>query len=240
MKNNHRPHGLLDASLLTDIPPFSKLDSEQIQEILDHASSRRFAGGAAIFQQGQDAERFYMLLDGYVRVVRMSVQGERVITLHVPNGEFFGIAKAIGRTTYPATVYAASESIALSWPSGLWTEFADKFDGFSTETYKVIGHRMEEMNTLILELSTLQVEQRIANAILRMVNQNGRKVDIGIEIDFPITRQDLSEMTGTTLHTVSRTLSGWEKKGIIQSQRRHITVCEPHQLVVLSNSRVTG
>lgn len=239
MKNNHRhhAHGLLDPSLLTQIPPFSKLDNEQISDILDQAFSRRYDAGATVFQEGHDAERFYMLLDGYIRVVRISAQGERVIALHIPSGQLFGIAGAFGRDQYPATAITATESIAISWPAHFWPEFVANYDGFATETYKVIGHRMEEMSTRILELATQQVQQRIANAVLRLINQSGRKVAGGIEIDFPITRQDLAELTGATLHTVSRTLSGWERDGIIVSERKHITVCDPHQLVILSGAR---
>jgi CRP-like cAMP-binding protein len=93
---------------------------------------------------------------------------------------------------------------------------------------------MHDKNDRIMEMATLAVEQRISSTLLRLVNQAGRKTPQGIEIDFPITRQDLSEMSGTTLHTVSRTLSAWEKAGIVQSERKKITVLQPHQLVVLS------
>ncbi len=79
-----------------------------------------------------------------------------------------------------------------------------------------------------------QVEQRIAHALLRLVKQSGRKVEHGIEIDFPISRQDIAQMTGTTLHTVSRTLSAWETKGLVESSRQKIIVREPHQLFVLA------
>lgn len=84
----------------------------------------------------------------------------------------------------------------------------------STETYKVVGTRLGELNNRIVEMATQQVEQRVANALLRLINQTGRKTPNGIEIDFPITRQDLSELTATTLHTVSRLLSSWEKRGL--------------------------
>lgn len=238
MKNNHRPTpiGLLDESLLTQVPPFAKLNIEQIREILDHCVSRRFDAGVAVFDEGQDADRFYLLLDGYIRVVRNSAQGERVIALHIPSGELFGIAAAFARATYPATAITVTESIALSWPTHFWADFSARYDGFATETYKVIGHRLEEMSTRILELATQQVQQRIANALMRLINQSGKKVADGIEIDFPITRKDLSDMTGATLHTVSRTLSAWEKQGVIESQRKQITVRKPHQLVILSGA----
>ncbi|MEO5614388.1 MAG: Crp/Fnr family transcriptional regulator, partial [Cypionkella sp.] len=88
------------------------------------------------------------------------------------------------------------------------------------------------------EMATKQVEQRIASALLRLITQMGRRVERGIEIDFPITRQNISDMTGSTLHTVSRLLSAWEKDGIVASERKKITVTAPHQLVLLSG--VTG
>jgi CRP-like cAMP-binding protein len=224
----------LDESLLTHLPPFSRLDRRQIRTILDQASSRRYDAGARIFNESDPAERFFMLLDGYVRVVRITATGEQVTALHIPAGQLLGIAKAIGRDTYPATAVTATESIALSWPMRLWDGFAADYDGFATETYKTLGHRVGEMNNRIVELATQQVEQRIANALLRLINQTGRKVEGGIEIDFPITRQDLSELTATTLHTVSRLLSAWEKQGLVQSKRKRITVTDAHALVVLS------
>lgn len=238
MKNTQRAarNGRLDDSLLTGLPPFSKLAPDQIRAILDQATSRRYDAGVAVFEEGHDAERFYMLLDGHIRVVRISAEGERIIALYIPAGQLFGIAAALGRKTYPATALTAVEAIALSWPMHCWADFTAKYEGFATETYKTVGHRVDEMSTRMLELATQQVEQRIANAILRLINQSGRKVENGIEIDFPITRQDLSEMTGATLHTVSRMLSAWEKQGIIQSQRKQITVCQPHQLVILSGT----
>lgn len=224
----------LDESLLSHLPPFSKLDKPQIGAILEQATSRRYETGISIFDEGAPAGRFYMLLDGYVRVVRITPAGEQVTALHIPAGQLLGMAKAVGKDSYPATAVAAAECIALSWPMHLWDRFVADYDGFATETYKTIGNRLGEVNTRIVEMATQQVEQRVANAILRLINQTGRKVSDGIEIDFPITRQDLSELTATTLHTVSRLLSAWEKQGLVQSKRKRIMVCDPHALVVLA------
>jgi len=232
-----KPLQRLDESLLTHLPPFSRLDRRQIREILDQASARRYDAGTAVFDEGAEAERFFMLLDGTIRVVRITDSGDQVIVLHIPAGELFGIAPAIGRETYPATAVTATESIALSWPSRLWPDFVQAYEGFATETYQTVGRRIGEMNTRIMELATQQVEQRIANAILRLINQSGRKTEEGIEIGFPITRQDLSELTGTTLHTVSRLLSGWERAGLVRSTRRRIVVRDAHALVVLSGAQ---
>ncbi|MFW2545388.1 Crp/Fnr family transcriptional regulator [Primorskyibacter sp. 2E107] len=226
----------LDESLLTGLPPFSLLDRAQIREILDQAVSRRYDEGTAIFREGHDAERFYLLLDGYLRVIRSTPGGDQIIVLHISPGQLFGIAPALQRDTYPATAIAAAESIALSWPVRVWDDFIARYPGFATESYKTLGQRLGQIQETLTEMATQAVEKRVACALLRMVHQSGRKSDKGIEIAFPVTRQNISDMTGTTLHTVSRLLSAWQKDGIVESTRKHIVVTDPHALVVLSEA----
>jgi len=87
---------------------------------------------------------------------------------------------------------------------------SDLFAGIEKEELSDIfslGHRIR-----YLELQTERVEQRIARSLLRIMKQSGRKTDEGILIDFRLGRQDLANYTGSTLYTVSRTLSNWEKK----------------------------
>ncbi|EGJ21800.1 CRP/FNR family transcriptional regulator [Cereibacter sphaeroides WS8N] len=230
----------LDESLLTKLPPFSRLDRPQIRTILDQAAPRRYDEGTTVFGEGMAAERFYLLLDGTIRVVRTTPTGEQIIALHIGPGQLFGIAPALARDTYPATAVAAADCVTLSWPVRLWADFTANYPGFATESYRTLGARLGEMQNRITELATQQVEQRVAACLLRLVNQSGRKVEAGIEISFPITRQNISEMTGTTLHTVSRLLSAWEREGIVESARRRIVVTAPHRLVVLSGASGQG
>jgi len=99
---------------------------------------------------------------------------------------------------------------------------------------QTVGSRLQETHTRVVEMSTQQVERRVAHALLRLVQQAGRKVEAGIEIDFPISRQDIAEMTGTTLHTVSRILSAWESDGLVEGGRQRIVLRDPHRLFQLA------
>ena len=85
-----------------------------------------------------------------------------------------------------------------------------------------------------MEISNEQVEQRVAHALLRLAKQAGRKTEAGVEIDFPISRQDVAEMTGTTLPTVSRILSAWEQQGLVEGGGQRIVVRDPHALFSLA------
>jgi CRP/FNR family transcriptional regulator, nitrogen oxide reductase regulator len=223
----------LDESLLTGLPPFRTLSGPQIRQILDAARTARYDAGQKVFSEGTEVDRFFLLLDGHVRVQRTTAQGDQIILLHIAPGQLFGIGAALGHKVYPATAVAADDCVVLCWPNRLWPEFIARYDGFATQTYATVGERLNDMHAVIVEMATKQVEQRIAAALLRLVTQMGRKVDAGIEIDFPITRQNISDMTGSTLHTVSRLLSAWEKDGIVASERRKITVTAPNQLAQL-------
>lgn len=224
----------LDASLLNNLAPFQRLEVSQRQELLDLARVRRIAPGKSVFEEGMDATHFYLLLDGHIRVERLNPEGEKVISLHIPPGQLFGIARALGRDQYPATALAVTECLILVWPTALWDTFTERYEGFSDEAYKVVGNRVAEMNNRIMELATQHVEQRVARAILRLMQQHGRAASMGTQIAFPVTRKVISEMTGSTLHTVSRLLSRWERQNIVQSQHRHISVLDEGRLEELT------
>lgn len=224
----------LDPTLLRPIPHFSGLSDGQIRFILDHARPHRFVDGIDVFREGDEAGRFFLLLDGHIRVVRSNEDGEDVIVLHIHSGGMFGIAPALGQTIYPATARTTGEVIALSWPSTLWDRFVTDYPGFAKSTYGTVGSRVAEMNARIMELATKQVEERVACALLRMAQQSGKKTDDGVKIGFPVTRQNIADMTGSTLHTISRLLSAWDKEGVIQSARREIVIKQPARLVQLA------
>jgi CRP-like cAMP-binding protein len=100
-----------------------------------------------------------------------------------------------------------------------------------------VGTRLNDTHSRVVEMATEQVEQRVAHALLRLVKQTGKTTDEGILIDFPISRQDIAEMTGTTLHTVSRLLTSWEDQGLVKSGRQKVTIVEPHRLFLLAQGR---
>ncbi|TPN00040.1 Crp/Fnr family transcriptional regulator [Mesorhizobium sp. B2-3-3] len=227
----------LDRSIIAHLALFQGLEPQALDSILKDARSVLFAKESIVFEQEADARSFYVLLSGHIRVVRTTPDGRQVIARYISEGEIFGVAAALGRLTYPATAVAAVDCVVLVWPSSVWPDLSSRFPALSAGTFKTVGNRLQETQARVLELATEQVEQRVASAILRLINQTGRKTEAGIEIDFPISRQDIAEMTGTTLHTVSRLLSAWEEKGIIVSGRQRVTVADPHRLVLLAEHR---
>ena len=224
----------IDRSLVAHLPLFAGLSADELTEILREARSLRVPRNGAVFEQGEDAHSFFLLLHGHVRASKTTPTGDQIVVRYVVAGETFGIALAIGLTQYPATATAVDDSIVLAWPSAAWPRLVAKFPSIAANTLQTVGHRLQETHARVIEMSTQQVEQRIAHALLRLAKQAGRKLEHGIQIDFPISRQDIAQMTGTTLHTVSRILSGWEQLGLIESGRQRIVLLEPHKIVLLA------
>lgn len=230
----------LDRSLISGLPAFEGIAPDDLDKILASARSIRVPQNAAIFEQDGEAHSFFILLDGRVRVVKTTPDGQHVIVRYIVPGELLGIAHALGRDTYPASAIAVVDCVVLAWPGHLWPQFAIAYPTFGLNTYKTVGARLHDVQTQVVEMATKQVEQRVAHALLRLAGQSGRKTADGILIDFPISRQDIAEMTGTTLHTVSRLMTGWEEKGLVKSRRRQVSVTEPHRLQLVAEGLPDG
>ena len=224
----------LDRSLVENLPLFAGLGAAELDAILFEARSARYAKNSAVFEQGEEAHSFFLLLHGHVRASKTTPAGQQIVVRYVTPGETFGVARAIGLTKYPATATAVDDSVALAWPSTAWPRLVAQHPSLAANTLQMVGSRLQETHTRVVEMSTQQVERRIAHALLRLAKQAGRKSEQGVEIDFPISRQDVAEMTGTTLHTVSRTLSAWEQQGLIEGGRQRIVLRDPHKLFRLA------
>jgi len=224
----------IDRSLVAGLPLFSGCGAEQLDDILREARAVRYPKNTPVFRQGDAADSFFVLLHGHLRVMKITPDGQQVGVRYVVPGEVFGVAMAMGWKAYPATAMAVEDSVALVWPAAVWPQLVAKHPSLATNTLRTIGGRLQDAHTRVVEMSTEQVERRVAHALLRLARQAGRRIERGVQIDFPISRQDVAEMTGTTLHTVSRILSAWEQQGLIESGRQRIIIRDPHQLFQLA------
>lgn len=227
----------LDRSILNGIDIFADLDDEAKELVLRHARSARVAKDATVFAQDEPANSFFLLLHGHLRVFRLTPDGRQVVIRFVVPGELFGIAVAMGKSAFPANAVAVQDSVVLSWPNTAWDEMVARVPALAKIMMQTIGNRLEDSHNRVVEMSTQQVERRVARAVVRLAGSVGRETDEGILIDMPLSREDLAQMTGTTLFTVSRLISGWEAAGHVQAGRQKLLVREPHKLFMLAEGR---
>ncbi|WP_029031990.1 Crp/Fnr family transcriptional regulator [Salinarimonas rosea] len=227
----------LDRARIAAMPLFAGVEPAALDEILGAARIVRCGPDAALFEQEADAHAFFVLIEGRLRVTRVTADGQQVVVRFVSPGDLFGIAPAIGRTTYPATATAIVGSTAVAWPTSAWPRLLALHPALAANALTTVGARLQDAHTRVVELATEPAEQRIAHALLRLAEAAGRTGAQGVEIGFPLSRQDVAEMTGTTLHTVSRILSAWQREGLVSGGRRRIALRDRDGLARIAERR---
>jgi len=224
---------------LAEIDIFDQIPPQDLETIASAAVFKEFKKNTYLFHQGDPAEKFCLLVSGKVKLTQITEAGQQVILRYVGPGEAFAVIAVLSKIPYPVTATAVEPITMLSWGEQTMLDLMERYPRLAINSLSLLAFHIQEFQDRFREVATERVERRIARAILRLAKQTGRKTDQGILIDFPLSRQDLAEMTGTTLYTVSRTLSQWEKDGLVSSQREQVTLLSPHQLVVIAEEMVS-
>lgn len=214
---------------------FGNVAPETLEAALSSAISRAVEEDAYFFFQGDLATHVYLLVEGRVKLLQVTPAGQQVIMRMLTPGETFaGIALLKPKAGYPVSAQAVENSTALAWEAPVLRSLAEQDPAVALNTAQVVTGYMTEVQDRYRELATEKVERRVARTLLRLASQSGRKVEEGVLIDIPLTRQDIAQMTGTTLFTVSRTLSEWERQGLLRIGRERVVITNPHGLVAIA------
>jgi len=223
-----------DPALLGRMELFEGLDEAGRRAVLQAGAMRRLAQGASAFRQGDPGLTCHVLLEGRVKIVETRPDGSSGLIRYIGPGEMFGAVAALMGRPFPAEAVAVLDSQEIYWPTPVFRELMARHPPLALRCTALAGERLMEMQDRVGELSSARVEQRIARALVRLIEKAGQETPDGVEIGFPITRQELAEIAGSTLHTVSRTLSAWDDQEITSSSRRHIVVKRPEALAGLA------
>ncbi len=223
-----------DVELLQRVELFQGIAPVDLMRIAQAAHRRQISAGTFLFHQGDPAEVIYVPVRGRLKLTQLTPEGHEVILRYVGAGEMSGATAAFGDTAYPASAETVEETVVLGWNNETMIQLIGEYPCLGLNILHLLSVRLQELQDRLREMSTERVERRIARALLRLVSQLGRKAETGVLIDLPLSRQDLANMTGTTLYTVSRVLSRWEDEGIVEAGREKVLIKRPPQLVVIA------
>jgi CRP/FNR family transcriptional regulator, nitrogen oxide reductase regulator len=222
------------ARQLGKVPLFQGLAADVLERIRGQARTRAIGAGDLFFTEGDAADTFFVLTGGRVKLTQLTPEGHQVVLRIIGAGEAFGGAGVFGDLTYPIGAEAVEPATALAWTTAAMRRLMETEPGVALNAVQFVAGRLHDLQRRHRQMMTDRVERRVARALLRLVQEAGRRVDAGVEIDFPVSRQDIAEMTGTTLFTVSRLLSAWEERGIVRSGRQRIVLTKPQALIALA------
>ncbi len=219
---------------LRQVIVFKDATDDDLEQVLSHSITRSIEEGEFLFFQGDPATYAYVLTSGQVKLLQTNPSGQQVNLRTIYPWEMFAALGSVRgpSAAYPVTAQALENSTALAMKSLFLKEMMQTRPYLAAGLMQLMTSYIQEIQSRYRELATERVEQRIARALLRLTSQSGQKVDKGIELSF--SRQDVAEMSGTTLYTVSRVMAEWERQGLVQLGREQIRIINPHGLVKIA------
>jgi CRP-like cAMP-binding protein len=221
---------------LKQVVVFQSATDDELQLILKNSIVRTVEENEFFFFQGDAAQYLYILTSGQIKLMQSNPNGQQVNLRTIHPWQMFGALGAVrAEATYPATAQALEDSSALAVESGFLHKMLETSPHIAFDLMTLMTSYIQEMQARYRELATERVEQRVANALIRLAGQSGIRSEKETAIILSFSRQDVAEMTGTTLFTVSRLFSEWERQGIIETGREKIKILKPHDLVRIAD-----
>ena len=210
---------------------FKGLESEQYEDLLKKGRRIKLQPKSILFHQGDPAVSCFLVNQGRLKLTQLNEQGKEIILRYIGEGELTAAIAVLKNRPYPVTAESIEETEITCWDKSAMTQWLRQYPDIAINLLSIVLERIDDMQHRYLEICTERVDQRIARSLLRLMRRAGSKTRSGIQIDISLSRQNIADYSGTTLYTVSRTLSAWEKNGWIQSGREQIIITDPHALV---------
>lgn len=225
---------------LAEIPMFADCPPDLLDIFLATARIERYERGEIVFGQGEGANSFVCVLSGQVHLVQHTADGRDVTMATFTGGDVIGLIVAFIGEPFPGSAMVIDDSEVLILSAEALKSLIPLCAPLSFRVIQMLAKQLIESHNRIRELSAERVQQRLARTLIRLVEKAGVQEPDGVRIDMRLSRQDLAQMNGTTLETVSRTLTVWERDGIILSGRETITICDPYALNALAEDIAPG
>lgn len=197
-------------------PLFSGMSMVDCATVVSCAHERQFSRRQTIFLEGGPIRQVVLLLSGCVKVTQFGQSGSEVILRLNGPGEMVGALGLCARGDHRSTAQAVELSYALVWEAANFDSMSERFPALRRNAVHILENRLLDMDQRFREISTEKVAPRLSSQLVRLMNQVGKRVNGYLEIS--LSREELAQLTGTTLFTVSRLLCHWESLGVLTAR----------------------
>jgi len=222
------------ASRVLPFPLFSNISPADCAKIAAAAHQKEFHRRQTIFLEGDPVRQILVLTSGCAKITQLGQNGTEVILRLNGPGDVVGVFGDCSGVNHRSTARSLQLSTALIWEAAVFEALMERFPSLRRNTVRILGERLLELEERFREVCTEKVAPRLSSQIIRLLDQVGRRVNGAVEIS--LSREELAQLTGTTLFTVSRLLSEWEQRGILVTRRKVVSVHNFQALEELSES----
>lgn len=214
-------------------PPESFLAALTEGELADlraRAVNRHFQRGGTLVQQGEDPGRVLVIETGRAKITAETEDGRELVIAFAGPGDLLGELSAIGGAPRTATVRSLEPLDALAVARGDFVAFLDANPRVALVILRGVIARLREADQRQVEFAAYQTVTRVARRLLELAEHHGEECDEGVRITLPISQEELAGWAGASREAVTKALRELRAVGLIETQRRHITVLDAEQL----------
>jgi CRP-like cAMP-binding protein len=207
---------------------FAGLTPSECNKILSCARIKTFARDEMLFAQGQPIISLVLIQTGSVKLTQLSSGGNEVILWMNGSGDVVSVhGQRIG-SGHTCSARAMEQCQTLVWEYNRLQLLVAQYPLIGSNIAKILVSRLKELEERFREIATEKVSKRLALALLRLIPSVGKEQREGVEVG--LSREELAQMTGTTLFTISRILSKWAELGLVVPKRRGVVISNPAAL----------
>lgn len=183
-----------------------------------------FPRGATICVEGDPATHLYVLLEGWVKVFSVTRDGQELLVALRGQGEFVGEVAGDATGYRTATVRTGSKVRSLIVLHDRFSSFLDAYPGAGRVYRQVITQRWNETSAMLINRAGTSGALRLAALLIDLAARYGVPAGDAVEIEIPLSQDELASLAGSSRATVGRALTDWRRRGLIRTGHRHITI----------------
>ena len=206
-------------SLLRDNPLYRRLSDEDRRRLTEVSLVRSYPRGETIFSEGDPSDFLYTIVSGRVKVLKMLPAGKEVILEILGAGDPLGAVAAYESRPYPASAVTLEETTCILVKRGAFFALLETAPSLVRGLLVGLSFRLIELTKRIAEVTGSRVEARFAHLFLKLADRMGRPDAQGVFIPMSLSRQDLADLTGTTIETCIRIMSRWGKQRLVATEK---------------------
>ena len=223
-------------SILRRIPVFGRLSAEDRGRVAAVARLRTYHRGDLLFSEGETPESFCVVATGRAKVFKMTPAGKDVILEVFTTGDPLGAVAVYEGRPYPASATALEDTVCVLIPRQDFFRLLEQHPSLVRGLLAGLNMRLVELTNRVAELSGGRVEPRFARLFLKMAHDHGRVEHGTVIIPTPLSRQELADLTGTTIETCIRIMSRWGKDGVVRTEKDGFVILNRAELETLSHT----
>ncbi|HQZ37845.1 MAG: Crp/Fnr family transcriptional regulator [Acidobacteria bacterium] len=221
--------------VLRRIPLLRRLSPSDRTRIGECARVRSFGRGEEVFREGDPGDAFLLIIDGRVKVFKSTSSGKQIILEIFGAGNPLGAVAVYEGAPFPASAVALEDTTLLRVEARDFFRLLEQHPALVRGLLSGLTIRIAELTRRLTELTGGRVETRFARLFLKLADQMGRAERGGVFIPLPLARQELADLTGTTIETCIRIMSRWEKENVLHTDKDGFVVLDREELEAVAS-----